>query len=232
MFFGVLSMHQCNRLHTIRFMFFAMSGNGHQTCNWPPPRNRKFKMVEPNHLGSLNGSSVTWAGNMFIFGMFTTWYPDLGFWNCNHLYMKIHVPRCSLFLRNILIIGKYPHSTVHEAEHTNLFPSGFARGSFEQRFDVKPMGWIGHVSSWPLQAHGGTGVTVFWHHLDMGGTIIESYIDFAHMPTHIYPLNPTGNFYVSGATTQALVAFDDISSWPLQARYCWQHGGGFPWVLS
>ena len=37
-----------------------------------PPRNRKFKMVEPNHLGSLNGISVTWAGNMSIFGMFIT----------------------------------------------------------------------------------------------------------------------------------------------------------------
>ena len=69
-----------------------------------PPRNRKFKMVEPNHLGSLNGISVTWAGNMSIFGMFITWYPGIGFWNCNQLYMKIHVPRCSLFLRNVLII--------------------------------------------------------------------------------------------------------------------------------
>ena len=72
MFFGVLSMHQCIRLHTICFMFFAMWGNGFKLATGRPPRNRKFKMVEPKHLGSLNGISVTWAGNMSIFGMFIT----------------------------------------------------------------------------------------------------------------------------------------------------------------
>ena len=40
------------------------------------------------------------------------------------------------------------------------FHQDFHAGALNKDFAVKPMGWIGHVSSWPLQAHGGTGVTV------------------------------------------------------------------------
>ena len=76
MFFGVLSMHQCIRLHTICFMFFAMWGNGHQTCNWPPPKKPQVQDggTEPSRITKRHFSDMGWK--------------HVHFWNVHHLISR------------------------------------------------------------------------------------------------------------------------------------------------
>ena len=181
-------------MHSIAYNMFhvvAMSGNGHQNSQPAAPKNpnRKFMQdggIQPSLITNRQFSDIGWKHVHFSKNHHLISRPRF-----LKLQSSIHEDTCTKLLigyqQHSTMLGKSPHSTVHEAEHTNLFPSGFSRGCFEQRFRCETNG-MDPAGRCRLM------VALVWQFADIiwryGGTIIE----FAHMPTHIYPMNPTGNF--------------------------------------